>query len=75
MEMREAEEQAHLWEKRQRLRAYQKEYYKHKVKSDEEKMQKRREYTRKLRKDKSTKEHKVPLQGLPLENNTFFVHF
>ena len=65
MEMRDAEEQAHLWEKRQRLRAYQKEYYKHKVKFDEAKMEKRREYTRKLRKDKSTKEQKVPLQGLP----------
>ena len=47
------------------MRAYQKEYYKHKVKFDEAKMEKRREYTRKLRKDKSMKCNKVPLQGLP----------
>ena len=53
----------------------QKEYYKHKVKFDEAKVQKRREYTRKLRKDKSTKEQKVPLQGVSQEKNTFVVHF
>ena len=75
MEMRDAEEQAHLWEKRQRLRAYQKEYYKHKVKFDEAKMEKRRENMKKLRKDKSTKEQNVPLQGVSQEENAFFLKF